>query len=169
MENNKFEFLHNDDPVMNTEKENTEASWFSDDFEEHFRRAVPKHRSLTVYMPKTSRVKTFFRKPAVAAIAERTGLDPKQLSPAMREVIWSTAVQHGPAGAARLFDRANSLSGEQDDPAYERKLINNVYKLRAGQFGSSSTQVQAAVQNRFREERLLALNMLDAGKSTALA
>ncbi|MBE7034715.1 MAG: trypsin-like serine protease [Ruminococcaceae bacterium] len=68
MENNKFEFLHNDDPVMNTEKENTEASWFSDDFEEHFRRAVPKHRSLTVYMPKTSRVKTFFRKPAVAAI-----------------------------------------------------------------------------------------------------
>lgn len=108
-------------------------------------------------------------KPAVAAIAERTGLDPKQLSPAMREVIWSTAVQHGPAGAARLFDRANSLSGEQDDPAYERKLINNVYKLRAGQFGSSSTQVQAAVQNRFREERLLALNMLDAGKSTALA
>ena len=108
-------------------------------------------------------------KPAVAAIAERTGLDPERLSPAMREVIWSTAVQHGPAGAARLFDRADSLSGAQDAPAYERKLINNVYKLRAGQFGSSSAQVQTAVQNRFREERLLALNMLDAGKSTALA
>ncbi|MDO5483536.1 MAG: hypothetical protein Q4F27_01375 [Desulfovibrionaceae bacterium] len=108
-------------------------------------------------------------KPAVAAIAQRTSLDADSLSPAMREVIWSTAVQHGPAGAARLFDRASSLSGNPADPAYERKLINNVYTLRAGQFGSSSSQVQAAVQNRFREERLMALSMLDAGRGTALA
>ena len=108
-------------------------------------------------------------KPAVAAIAERTGLEVDTLSPVMREVIWSTAVQHGPAGAARLFDRADSLSGKPSEPGYERKLISNVYKLRAGQFGSSSAQVQAAVQSRFREERLMALNMLDAGKNTALA
>ena len=108
-------------------------------------------------------------KPAMEAIVERTGLEADKLSPAMREVIWSTAVQHGPAGAARIFDRADNLSGKPTDPAYERKLISNVYKLRAGQFGSSTEAVQAAVQNRFRQEKNLALNMLDGGGRTALA
>ncbi len=108
-------------------------------------------------------------KPAMEAIVERTGLEADKLSPAMREVIWSTAVQHGPAGAARIFDRADNLSGKPADPAYERKLISNVYKLRAGQFGSSTEAVQAAVQNRFRQEKNLALNMLDGGGRTALA
>ena len=41
--------------------------------------------------------------------------------------------------------------------------------LRAGQFGSSTEAVQAAVQNRFRQEKNLALNMLDGGGRTALA
>lgn len=108
-------------------------------------------------------------KPAMEAIVKRTGLEADTLSAAMREVIWSTAVQHGPAGAARIFDRADELSGKPTDPAYERKLISNVYKLRAGQFGSSTEAVQAAVQNRFRQEKNLALNMLDGGGRTALA
>ncbi len=108
-------------------------------------------------------------KPAMEAIVERTGLEADKLSPAMREVIWSTAVQHGPAGAARIFDRADNLSGKPTDPAYERMLISYVYKLRAGQFGSSTDAVQSAVQNRFRQEKTLALNMLDGGGRTALA
>lgn len=108
-------------------------------------------------------------KPAMEAIVKRTGLEADTLSAAMREVIWSTAVQHGPAGAARIFNRADELSGKPTDPAYERKLISNVYKLRAGQFGSSTEAVQAAVQNRFRQEKNLALNMLDGGGRTALA
>ena len=85
----------------------------------------------------------------------------------MREVIWSTAVQHGPAGAARIFDRADDLSGKPEDAGYERKLISNVYKIRAGQFGSSTAQVQQAVRSRFRQEQQLALNMLDGGSSRA--
>lgn len=100
-------------------------------------------------------------KPALQSITRNTGLSEERLSAAMREVIWSTAVQHGPAGAARIFDRADDMSGKPGDAAYERKLINNVYALRAGQFGSSSSQVRAAVQNRFRQEKELALNMLD--------
>ena len=108
-------------------------------------------------------------KPAVEAIAQRTSLDGDNLSTAMREVIWSTAVQHGPTGAARIFSRADDMSGNPNDPGYERKLINNVYKVRAGQFGSSTSEVQAAVQNRFRQERTLALNLLDDGHSSNLA
>ncbi|MDE5879184.1 MAG: hypothetical protein K2G99_04050 [Desulfovibrio sp.] len=106
-------------------------------------------------------------RPALEAIVQRTGLEADSLSPAMREVIWSTAVQHGPAGAARIFDRADDMSGKPEDAGYERKLISNVYKIRAGQFGSSTAQVQQAVRNRFREERELALNMLDGGSARA--
>lgn len=100
-------------------------------------------------------------KPALNAIDKSTGIDSASLSPAMREVIWSTAVQHGPAGAARIFARADSMSGKATDAGYERKLISNVYNVRAGQFGSSTRQVREAVQNRFREEKQLALNMLE--------
>lgn len=100
-------------------------------------------------------------KPALNAIEKSTGIDSSSLSAAMREVIWSTAVQHGPAGAARIFAKADGLSGKSTEAAYERKLIDNVYNLRAGQFGSSTRQVREAVQNRFRQEKQLALNMLE--------
>lgn len=107
-------------------------------------------------------------KPALNAITRSTGIDASDLSAAMREVIWSTAVQHGPAGAARIFARADSMSGNAEDKNYERKMINNVYTVRSGQFGSSTTQVRNAVKNRFREERQLALNMLDGKGSAAV-
>lgn len=100
-------------------------------------------------------------KPALDSIGKTTGVDPDALSQAMREVIWSTAVQHGPAGAARIFAKADDMSGSAKDASYERKLISNVYGLRAGQFGSSTAQVRNAVRNRFREEKELALNMLE--------
>lgn len=106
-------------------------------------------------------------KPALDSIVQRTGVSASSISPAMREVIWSTAVQHGPAGAARIFARADGMSGDAKAPDYERKLISNVYNLRAGQFGSSSSQIRESVRNRFRQEKELALNML-AG-STARA
>lgn len=106
-------------------------------------------------------------KPALSAIEKSTGVEADSLSTAMREVIWSTAVQHGPAGAARIFARADDMSGKPNEAAYERNLIKNVYTVRAGQFGSSTDQVRAAVRNRFREERQLALNLLDgAGRAT---
>lgn len=107
--------------------------------------------------------------PALEAIQQRTGLNMESLSAAMREVIWSTAVQHGPAGAARIFAQADNMSGKSADASYERKLITNVYNLRAGQFGSSSSQVRDAVRSRFREERQLALNMLEGTSKANLA
>lgn len=108
-------------------------------------------------------------KPALDSIAQRTGLNPDKISTAMREVIWSTSVQHGPTGAARIFERAHNMSGSPSDPGYERNLINNVYNIRVGQFGSSDSNIQAAVANRFKQEKALALNMLNGGKNTSLA
>ncbi len=107
--------------------------------------------------------------PALESISQRIGLDPDKVSNAMREVIWSTSVQHGPSGAARIFERAHAMSGKSTDPAYERNLINNVYNIRVGQFGSSDSNIQAAVANRFKQEKALALNMLSGGKTSVLA
>lgn len=103
-------------------------------------------------------------KPALESIGENTRLDVGRLSRAMREVIWSTAVQHGPAGAARLFGKADDMSGAADS-GYEKRLIRNLYALRAGQFGSSDAGVRAAVGNRFKKEEVLALNMLGGSGS----
>lgn len=108
-------------------------------------------------------------KPALDSISQRIGLNPDKVSTAMREVIWSTSVQHGPAGAARIFERAHAMSGKPTDASYERNLINNVYNIRVGQFGSSDSNIQAAVANRFKQEKALALNMLNGGKTSALA
>ena len=97
--------------------------------------------------------------PALDAVIKGAGIDPARLSPAMQEVLWSTAVQHGPAGAARIFNRAAS-KGSFDSMQAERKLIDNVYAIRAEQFGSSTEQVRVAVRSRLRQEKALALAML---------
>lgn len=102
--------------------------------------------------------------PAVAGITERTRLNMAELSPIMREVIWSTAVQHGPRGAVRIFEQADAAttgSGKK----YERSLISHVYDIRSGQFGGHSAGIQASVQSRFKEEEAIALNMLDGAAS----
>ncbi len=43
-------------------------SWYSDDFEEHFKRAVPRKHSLTIYRPKPKRFRKLFRNPIIAAV-----------------------------------------------------------------------------------------------------
>lgn len=106
-------------------------------------------------------------RPALNSIVKNTGLEEDTLSQAMREVIWSTAIQHGAGGASKIFIRADSMSGDANSPNYERNMINNVYKIRAGQFGSSTEAVRAAVQNRFKKEKVLALNMLEESLSTS--
>ncbi len=51
--------------------------------------------------------------PALQAVSRAAGLDKGALSPALREVLWSTAVQHGPAGATRIFARAlDNIAGQ---------------------------------------------------------
>lgn len=98
--------------------------------------------------------------PALDAVTKSAGINPERLSPAMQEVLWSTAVQHGPAGAARIFNRASSRIGKVENRQAERKMIDSVYAIRAEQFGSSTDEVRAAVRSRLRQEKALALAML---------
>ena len=73
-------------------------------------------------------------------------------SPALQDVMWSTAVQHGPNN--NIFNNAYKpgMSSEQ--------LINAVYDSRGTKFSSSTPGVQESVKNRFVEERQQALEML---------
>lgn len=105
-------------------------------------------------------------KPALEAVTKSTSLQEGKISSAMQEVLWSTAVQHGPTGAARIFGRAAEQTGKAQGAAYDKKLINEVYEIRAEQFGSSTASVQDSVRNRLEQEKKLAMNMLNGKKSS---
>lgn len=102
-----------------------------------------------------------YYRPAARAVQRRIGLEPDSIPPALREVIWSTAVQHGVAGAANIFERAASrLDGDVSGPEQERDLIKAVYAERGKRFSGSTKAVRASVQERFAEEMQLALALL---------
>lgn len=101
------------------------------------------------------------------------GLNDKGMSRALREVLFSTAVQHGPSGAAAIIGKAlretAASAGESASPAggpaaesrkTEGELIERIYALRKERFGSSSPEVRKAVAARLQNERDLALDML---------
>lgn len=99
--------------------------------------------------------------PARDMIFKQTGLDFDNAPPALREVLWSTSVQHGPTGAAKIFNKViDRFVGQGNEGDFNSKLIEGVYDTRKGQFGSSSKRVQQAVANRLDSEKSLALNML---------
>ncbi len=107
--------------------------------------------------------------PALEEIRERTGVDMGAQPKALQEVLWSTAVQHGAMGAARLFCRAIEEGGMSSDRMSARKVIDELYAARGGQFGSSSSEVRASVRKRFQEEREIALGMLGDHSRTGRA
>ncbi len=105
-------------------------------------------------------------KPAVAALRERSSLDGDAFSPAMQEVLFSTAVQHGPTGAARIFSNAAALSGSTKEAGFDSRLINNIYDIRSEQFGASTAAIQESARNRMHREKGLALAMLQSEGTT---
>lgn len=75
-------------------------------------------------------------------------------SPVLQDVLWSTSVQHGPDGGASVFNSAYKPGMSPDE------FIRAVYSVRGTKFGSSTPQVRASVQNRFKTELSIALGRL---------
>lgn len=104
--------------------------------------------------------------PAKQAIAASTGVAFESMPTALQEVLFSTAVQHGPAGATRIVSQALQRTGTdklqhgKSSKKAEEQLITHIYNLRAGQFVSSTSGVQSAVRNRLKQEMREALQML---------
>lgn len=100
--------------------------------------------------------------PARDKILARTGVDMDTMPAAAREALWSTAVQHGPAGAAKIFGRTiKSIGTDRPEHEFAEKLIDKVYENRKTQFGSSTASVQASVKNRMNVEKDMVLAMLN--------
>ena len=91
--------------------------------------------------------------PQVQKLAQ-VGFNLNNASPALKQVVFSTAVQHGPA--TDVITKAIRRVGTTN----ESSLINEIYKERSTRFGSSTPSVQKSVQNRLVQERNLALNNL---------
>jgi hypothetical protein len=90
----------------------------------------------------------------------KLGFNINEQSDAMKDVLWSTSVQHGAAGAVGIFSKAIKELGVSASP---EKLINKIYEERGTKFGSSTEGVQKSVLNRFSEESKMAVASLNSG------
>lgn len=102
--------------------------------------------------------------PALQKVAQSTGLDLSERSSVLKEVLWSTSVQHGPDGAAKIFKKALEGLKARGDVS-DQAIIDTVYDIRRRQFDSSAPQVQQAVTRRFSEERVAVVGVLKDGIS----
>lgn len=106
--------------------------------------------------------------PARDLLEASTGLVFAERSRVLRDALWSTAVQHGPRGAVRVWRSAlASISpASLTDAAILRAVYAERGRLNAGgtlvHFPSASRAVQAAVLARFRSELATALAELPA-------
>ena len=107
----------------------------------------------------------------VSHVQGATGLDLSARSAALKDVAWSTSVQHGPETNAivKAMARVEAQGIKPSDgQTYDRALINAIYDERGKRdasgalayFTSASAPVQASVATRFGDERRDALAML---------
>lgn len=97
----------------------------------------------------------------IAHVLKATGVNLDRWSDAVRDAVWSTAVQHGPTNALVI----RVMKG---DPPHDRALLIALYAERGRRkadgnllyFSKNSPAVQASVAARFRAELKDALAML---------
>ncbi|MBI2339537.1 MAG: hypothetical protein HYU99_04090 [Deltaproteobacteria bacterium] len=110
---------------------------------------------------------------SVQKIYGKTGIDIRGRSSALKDVVWSTAVQHGPyekGGAGVVMCAIDSLKGkiEPSSPYYDGELIKAIYAERGRKnaagtpvhFEHSATNIQNGISKRFDQELKEALMLL---------
>lgn len=116
--------------------------------------------------------------PAREKILAQTGVDLDAARPALREALFSTAVQHGAGGAARIFNAAIDKFLKKPEAAqaalpgvksFEQALVSEVYSRRGEQFGGSTPAVRSSVRGRLKQEKDMVLAMLDKSGIDRLA
>ena len=111
----------------------------------------------------------FIHRTHFAALSSRiftaTGLDVTTRSAALQNVVWSVAVQHGPATSLVAKALKDTLAKGDDGSDSDVTLINAIYEERLRcqpdgalcYFAGNSTAVQQGVRQRFVQERRDAL------------
>jgi len=100
--------------------------------------------------------------PAAKGIDMACGLDIAKKPLVLREVLWSTVVQHGVRGATEIFTAAviNLRANSNNTANIDRAMIEEIYRLRSGQFEGREAGLQKAVLNRLQNEKEKAVGML---------
>ncbi|HEX7956549.1 MAG TPA: hypothetical protein VF508_06385, partial [Pyrinomonadaceae bacterium] len=105
--------------------------------------------------------------PLVQKMIAEDGLNVLTRSHALQDVIWSTAVQHGPGTNVPHVALAN-VKSRPGDPSFDSDFIKAIYAERGrkradgtlARFSRNSPKVQQGVAQRFRDEQRDALQML---------
>ncbi|HEX8354201.1 MAG TPA: LysM peptidoglycan-binding domain-containing protein [Pyrinomonadaceae bacterium] len=109
--------------------------------------------------------------PLVNKIVNEDGVNVLTCSHALQDVIWSTAVQHGP-GTNVPHAALARISSRPGDPNFDSDFIKAIYAERGrkgpggglARFSRNSPKVQQGVAQRFRDEQRDALQMLGQEK-----
>lgn len=108
-----------------------------------------------------------FYRPAVERAEEKSGVRIDERSRAVREAVFSAAVQHGPYGAGNLTARAAERVNRRkvDGQDYDKALIDEMYAGRKNRLGNLSPDIRRAVARRLDQERSMAQTMLARGET----
>ncbi|QBC04889.1 hypothetical protein EWI30_03740 [Enterobacter cloacae] len=111
--------------------------------------------------------KTHFDKLVEHTFSE-TGVDIRYHSHTINDVVWSTAVQHGPSNNI-IINAIKTVGGDvSESKVYDQQLISAIYDERGKKnsegnltyFSKNSTAVQDGVSARFVSEKKEALGRL---------
>lgn len=100
--------------------------------------------------------------PALKRISDIKGLDLDNRSPVIRDVLYSTATQHGDGGAAHVMHRRFGTNTDISSLSDE-ELIKQIYDERSDvdyHFRGSTQNMKNGVKLRFQKEKLRALELL---------
>jgi len=102
--------------------------------------------------------------PAMAGIKDKGLSDMIGGNKALQDMMWSTSVQHGGAGASGIMNKVYKPGMSAED------LTKAVYAERGTRFGSSDEKTRASVQSRFGKEQEETLARLkDPNSNVAMA
>ncbi len=134
-------------------------------------RAIAKAEPQAFFNAQCDYIKHSNYDPVVRRILAATGVDIDNQSLAVRNAVWSTAVQHG--AAAKIVTRAiyTLKGGVAPGPDGQRALINAIYDARAAYVRSlraysdpKTAQTFHDQMTRYEAERIRALNLLSQSR-----
>lgn len=105
-------------------------------------------------------IHSHYYSPTIQAVREQTGLDIEAQNAVIREVLWSTAVHHGPTGGANIFITA-SLRARQAHGDFGKALLKEVYRERERRLAKVPRTQRNALRSRLEQEMSMALARLE--------
>ncbi len=94
-------------------------------------------------------------------LQKRIDLDLDSHPPVVKEVLWSTAVQHGPYGGASIFIRASKKAQRKKKKDFATALIQEVFTERSKYAANMGGNIRKAFLGRIKSEQQVALHRLE--------